>query len=53
MAETFLADLERELPASGRLLERVPEDRFDWKPHPKSMPMGGLATLVATMPGWI
>lgn len=53
MTETFLADLEREIPASRRVLERVPEDRFDWKPHPKSMPMGYLATLVATMPGWI
>ena len=53
MSETFLADLERELPARRRVLERVPEGRFDWKPHPKSMPMGYLATLVATMPSWI
>ena len=53
MTETMLADLERELPASRRVLERVPEGKFDWKPHPKSMPMGYLATLVATMPSWI
>src|SRR5262249_6869784 len=31
----------------------VPDGRFDWKPHEKSMPMGRLAGLVATMPGWI
>src|SRR5262249_55967687 len=34
-------------------LENVPEGKNDWKPHEKSMPMGYLAALVATMPGWI
>jgi uncharacterized damage-inducible protein DinB len=53
MKDLFLADLEREIPASRRVLERVPDGRFDWKPHPKSMPMGYLAILVATMPSWI
>ena len=53
MTEMFLADIERELPGSRRVLERVPEGKFDWKPHSKSMPMGYLATLVATMPAWI
>src|SRR4051812_27495051 len=53
MTDMFLADLERELPGSRRVLERVPGDRFDWKPHEKSMPLGYLATLVATMPAWI
>ncbi|HEY7573608.1 MAG TPA: DinB family protein [Thermoanaerobaculia bacterium] len=51
--ELLLAELERETPASRRALERVPEGRYDWKPHEKSMPFGYLATLVATMPGWI
>jgi uncharacterized damage-inducible protein DinB len=50
----FLAGLlEAEAPVSRRVLERVPEGRADWKPHEKSMPMGYLATLVATMPDWI
>jgi uncharacterized damage-inducible protein DinB len=53
MTEMLLAELEREIPASRRVLERVPDGRADWKPHEKSMPMGYLATLVATMPGWI
>jgi len=53
MTEMLLAELEREIPASRRVLERVPDGRFDWKPHEKSMPMGYLATLVATMPGWV
>ena len=51
--ELYLGELEREAPASRRILERVPDGRSDWKPHEKSMPLGYLATLVATMPGWI
>ncbi|HEX9149344.1 MAG TPA: DinB family protein [Thermoanaerobaculia bacterium] len=51
--ELLLGELEREAPASRRILERVPDGRYDWKPHEKSMPLGYLATLVATMPGWI
>src|ERR1700760_4587165 len=53
MTEMFLAELEREAASTRRILERVPEGRDDWKPHEKSMPLGYLATLVATMPGWI
>ena len=53
ITELFLAQLEREAAVSRRALERVPEGRPDWKPHPKSMPLGYLATLVATMPTWV
>ena len=31
----------------------MPEGKPDWKPHPKSMPLGYLSTLVAGMPGWV
>jgi uncharacterized damage-inducible protein DinB len=51
--ETFIAQLDRETPATRRALERVPEGKDDWKPHPKSMALGYLSTLVATMPSWI
>jgi len=51
--ELLLAEIDREAVSTRRLLERVPEGRNDWKPHPKSMPLGYLASLVATMPGWI
>lgn len=53
MTELFLADLEREAASTRRALERVPEGRYDWKPHEKSMPLGYLATIVATILGWI
>lgn len=51
--EFFAAQLEREAPLSRKALERVPEGRPDWKPHEKSMPLGYLSQLVATMPDWI
>jgi uncharacterized damage-inducible protein DinB len=51
--EWILAQLESKAPRTRRALERVPEGRDDWKPHEKSMPLGRLAMLVATMPTWI
>ena len=51
--DLLLAQLEREIDATRKTVERVPEGRADWKPHPKSMPLGYLSTLVATMFGWI
>jgi uncharacterized damage-inducible protein DinB len=53
MTEMFLAQLEREVAATRKCVERVPEGDPDWKPHPKSMPLGYLSNLVASMFGWI
>lgn len=52
IAETFLAEIEREAATTRKLLERVPEDKFDWKPHAKSMSLGGLSTHVAKLLNW-
>lgn len=49
----FLQQLEREAAANRKVLERVPEGKNSWKPHERSMEMGYLAALVASMPRWI
>jgi uncharacterized damage-inducible protein DinB len=53
LTDLFLAELDREAPRTRRALENVPLGRDDWKPHQKSMPLGRLAGLVASMPSWI
>ena len=47
MTEVFLKELEAEAITTRKMLERVPFDKFDWKPHEKSMALGRLATGVA------
>jgi len=53
LTDLFISELEREAPLTRRTLERVPDGKPDWKPHPKSMPLGYLSFLVATLPSWI
>jgi uncharacterized damage-inducible protein DinB len=53
ITEFFTDQLEHEVAASRKVLERVPEGHNDWRPHERSMPMGYLAALVAQMPAWI
>ena len=50
--DAAFCDVERELAATRRVLERVPEEHFAWKPHEKSMTLQQLAGHVATMPIW-
>lgn len=51
--EFFPAELDREVGRSRAVLAQVPEGRYDWKPHDKSMIFGYLASMVATIPTWI
>lgn len=53
LTELLLAELEREAAGTRSALARVPEGQNDWKPHPRSMPLGYLASLVATLPSWV
>lgn len=53
LTELLIAELDREAVGIRKSLEQVPEGRNDWKPHPKSMALGYLATIVATIPAWV
>ncbi len=51
--QSFISELEEQAKGTKQLLERVPLEKADWKPHEKSTTMGRLATHVAELPGWI
>lgn len=53
IAEKLLPEFEQEMAITRRVLERVPTDKGQWKPHPKSFSMGHLAQLLSFMPGWL
>lgn len=44
--------LNEEIPATEKMLSRIPDDKLDWKPHERSMSLGQLAGHVADMYGW-
>jgi uncharacterized damage-inducible protein DinB len=52
-AQALAAEIRNEAQATRRVLERVPEDRLEWRPHPKSMSLGELAQHIASLPGAI
>lgn len=49
----FLKQLEEESVVTRKMLERVPSDQYDWRPHEKSMSIKQLAGHIAELPGWI
>src|SRR5678815_2113203 len=53
LTEYLLAELDREVERSRYALKEVPDGKYDWKPHEKSMILGYLANMVATIPTWI
>src|ERR1700682_234165 len=53
ISETLLPEFDQEMATTRKVLERVPTDKGQWKPHPKSFSLGHLAQLVAGMPGWV
>lgn len=53
LAEVLLAELNREVERSRKALEQVPEGKYDWKPHERSMIFGYLIAMVATIPSWV
>src|SRR6185436_7349435 len=53
ITEVIRTELDREVDRSRRALEQVPDGKYDWKPHEKSMIFGYLADMVATIPTWV
>jgi len=51
-SEALLPEFDEEMKSTRKMLERIPDDKFDYKPHEKSMPMGRLASHVAELPSW-
>jgi uncharacterized damage-inducible protein DinB len=52
IAELLLPEFDAEIATTRKVLERVPDDRIEWKPHEKAFAMGHLAQLVAMIPAW-
>ena len=52
LSEALLPEFDNEMASTRKTLERVPLDKSDWKPHEKSMAMGGLATHLSNIPTW-
>ena len=52
IAETLLPEYDQEMANTRKLLESVPDNNFAWKPHEKSMALGGLASHIAALPGY-
>jgi uncharacterized damage-inducible protein DinB len=50
--DALLAEYDHEIATTRKLLERLPDERLAWKPHPKSMSLGGLGTHLANLPTW-
>lgn len=51
--QSLIPEFKNEAASTRKMLEKVPTDKFDWKPHGRSMSLGALAAHVANIPGWI
>jgi uncharacterized damage-inducible protein DinB len=52
LGESMLPEFDHEMANTRKTLERIPEDKLDWKPHEKSTPMRGLATHLSNLVSW-
>jgi uncharacterized damage-inducible protein DinB len=51
-SESILPEFDQEMASTRKVLERVPEDKLDWQPHPKSHTIGWNANHLADLPSW-
>ena len=52
-AKALLADFDQEMANTRKVLERIPDDKLDWKPHLRSNTIGWNANHVADIPNWL
>ena len=52
ISQMLVPEFDHEMANTRKTLERVPDEKFGWKPHEKSMSLGGLATHLANIPSW-
>lgn len=52
LRDVLLPEFDHEMAVTRRVLARVPYEAVEWKPHPKSMTLGQLASHLADIPGW-
>src|SRR5260370_36747896 len=52
IGQSMLAEFDQEMQNTRKTLERVPDDKWNWKPHDKSGTVGWLAGHIALLPGW-
>ncbi len=52
IVDALLPEFDHEVAATRRLLDRLPDDKLDWQPHPKSMTLGTLATHLSELGSW-
>lgn len=52
LIDALLPEFDREMGLTRRALDRVPDEKFDWQPHPTSVPLGRLAEHLTEMPQW-
>lgn len=53
IAESLLPEFDQEMANTRKVIARVPSAKNDWKPHPKSMPLGYLAVHLSTLASWV
>ena len=53
LTQMLLTEMNQEAQTTRKMLERVPNDKFDWQPHPKSMTIRQLTTHIAELPSWV
>lgn len=53
LIQSLLEEMDQEAKTTRKMLSRIPDDKFDWKPHEKSMNIRSLATHIAELPTWV